>query len=50
MRGITFDAMVDVAKDKPEDYVIATGRMESVREFINICSKKLHCNKNEESP
>ncbi len=37
-------------KDKPEDYVIATGRMESVREFINICAKKLHWNKNEESP
>ena len=27
-------------QDKPEDYVIATGRMESIRKFIEICAKK----------
>jgi len=29
----------------PEDYVIATGRMETVRRFIEICAKKLKWNK-----
>ena len=29
----------------PEDYVIATGRMETVRKFIEICAKKLKWNK-----
>ena len=28
-------------QEKPEDYVIATGRMESVRKFIELCAKKL---------
>ena len=26
---------------EPEDFVIATGRMETVRKFIEICAKKL---------
>ena len=33
-------------QEKPEDFVIATGRMESVRRFIEICAKKLNWNKN----
>ena len=28
-------------QDEPEDYVIATGRMESVRKFIEMCGEKL---------
>ena len=32
-------------QDIPEDYVIATGRMETVRKFIEICAKKLKWNK-----
>ena len=28
-------------QDKPDDYVIATGRMETVRKFIEISAKKL---------
>ena len=28
-------------QEKPEDFVIATGRMESVRRFIEICAKNL---------
>ena len=35
---------------KPEDYVIASGRMESVREFINVCAQKLNWNKNKHEP
>ncbi len=31
-------------QDKPEDYVISTGRMESVRKFIEICAEKLNWN------
>lgn len=31
----------------PEDYVIATGRMVSVRKFIDLCTIKLGWNKNE---
>ena len=34
----------------PEDYVIASGRMESVREFINVCAQKLNWNKNKNEP
>tara|TARA_B100001027_G_scaffold216852_1_gene194667 strand:+ start:889 stop:2019 length:1131 start_codon:yes stop_codon:yes gene_type:complete len=37
-------------QEKAEDYVISTGRMESVREFINICAKKLKWNKDPEAP
>ncbi len=33
-------------QDQPEDYVIATGRMESVRKFIELCAKKLGWDKN----
>ncbi len=33
-------------QDNPEDYVIATGRMESIRKFIEICAQKLNWNKN----
>ncbi len=32
-------------QDHPEDFVIATGRMETVRRFIEICSIKLDWNK-----
>ena len=27
---------------KPDDYVIATGKQLSIREFVNLVSKKLH--------
>ena len=33
-------------QEKPEDFVIATGRMETVRKFIELCAKKLEWNKN----
>ena len=32
-------------QEKPEDYVIATGEMKSVREFIELCATKLRWNK-----
>ena len=32
-------------QDIPEDFVISTGRMETVRKFIEICAKKLKWNK-----
>ena len=28
-------------QSKPEDYVIATGRMETVRRFIEVCAEKI---------
>ncbi len=31
-------------QDQPEDFVISTGRMETVRKFIEICAKKLNWN------
>tara|TARA_B100001248_G_C27333336_1_gene432561 strand:- start:796 stop:1188 length:393 start_codon:yes stop_codon:yes gene_type:complete len=34
-------------QDNPDDYVIATGKMVSVREFIELCAKKLGWNKNQ---
>ena len=37
-------------QDKPDDYVIATGKMESVRRFIEICAKKLKWNKKDNEP
>ncbi len=37
-------------KDKPEDFVIATGRMETVRRFIEISAEKLGWNKGLKSP
>ena len=37
-------------QEKPDDYVIATGKMVSVREFIELCGKKLGWNKNDNSP
>ena len=38
-------------QEKPEDFVIATGVTETVREFIEICAKKLKWNtKDNESP
>ncbi len=37
-------------QDEPEDFVIATGRMESVRRFIEICAKKLKWNIDEDKP
>ncbi len=33
-------------QEMPDDYVIATGKMVSVREFIELCAKKLGWNKN----
>tara|TARA_A100001035_G_scaffold233137_1_gene195722 strand:- start:1144 stop:2001 length:858 start_codon:yes stop_codon:yes gene_type:complete len=36
-------------QDTPEDYVISTGRMESVRNFVEICAKELSwCAENSE--
>ena len=32
-------------QDSPEDFVISTGRMETVRKFIEICAKKLKWNR-----
>ena len=37
-------------QENPEDFVIATGRMETVRKFIEICAEKLEWNKNPLSP
>ena len=37
-------------QNKPDDYVIATGRMESVRTFIEICALKLNWNKKDNEP
>tara|TARA_B100001057_G_scaffold496572_1_gene598400 strand:- start:1340 stop:2467 length:1128 start_codon:yes stop_codon:yes gene_type:complete len=37
-------------QDKPDDYVIATGKMESVRRFIEICAEKLKWNKKDNEP
>ena len=37
-------------QDKPDDYVIATGKMESVRRFIEICATKLKWNKKDNEP
>ena len=34
----------------PEDFVIATGRMETIRKFIEICAMKLNWNKTSEGP
>ncbi len=33
-------------QSKPEDYVISTGKMVSVRKFIELCARKLGWNKN----
>ena len=33
-------------QDKPEDYVISTGRQESIRNFVELTAKKLGWNKN----
>ena len=37
-------------QDNPDDYVIATGKMESVRRFIEICAVKLNWNKKDKEP
>ena len=37
-------------QNKPDDYVIAPGRMESVRTFIEICALKLNWNKKDNEP
>ena len=37
-------------QDQPEDFVIATGRMETVRKFIEICALKLNWNRNTNKP
>ena len=38
-RAIRGDAVVDVAAEKPDDFVIATGRQESVRRFIELTAQ-----------
>ena len=35
---------------KPSDYVISTGRTESVRKFVELCASKLNWNKGEKGP
>ena len=37
-------------QEKPDDYVIATGKMVSVRGFIELCGQKLGWNKNPNEP
>jgi GDPmannose 4,6-dehydratase len=37
-------------QDKPNDYVIATGRQESVRRFIELSAKELNWNSNSPNP
>ena len=37
-------------QETPEDYVISTGRMETVRRFIEICAEKLNWNKENGQP
>tara|TARA_Y100001978_G_C23696551_1_gene437918 strand:+ start:1258 stop:2385 length:1128 start_codon:yes stop_codon:yes gene_type:complete len=37
-------------QELPEDFVIATGRMETVRKFIEICAKKLNWAVNKNGP
>ncbi len=37
-------------QEKPQDFVIASGRMETVRKFIEICASKLGWNKDTNSP
>ncbi len=37
-------------QDVPEDFVIATGRMETIRKFVEICALKLNWNKTSEGP
>jgi len=37
-------------QDEPEDFVIATGRMETIRKFIEICAIKLKWNKKMNEP
>ena len=34
--------MENIATKKPDDYVIATGKQYSIRQFINLVSKKLN--------
>ena len=36
-------------QEEADDYVIATGRMETVRRFIEICAKNLNWNKQKNS-
>jgi len=37
-------------QEKPDDFVIATGRMESVRRFVEICALKLNWNGKSDEP
>ena len=37
-------------QNAPDDFVIATGRMETVRKFIEICAIKLEWNKEDNGP
>ena len=37
-------------QDQPEDYIIATGRTETIRKFIEICAIKLNWNRKKNEP
>ena len=37
-------------QDEPNDYVISTGRTESVRRFVELCGRQLGWNKEENQP
>ena len=37
-------------QDQPDDYIIATGKMVSIRKFIEICANKLSWNKSKDEP
>ena len=37
-------------QDEPEDYVIATGRTETIRKFVEICAIKLNWNSEKNGP
>ena len=37
-------------QDKPEDFVIATGRTETVRKFVELSAEKLNWNKYNNGP
>ena len=42
--------MVNASTKKAEDYVIATGKMETVRKFVEISAKMIGWQKNKEGP
>ena len=42
--------MDDVTTRRTEDYVIATGRTETIRKFVEICAIKLNWNSEKNGP